>query len=304
MQAIKPDKITLPKTSVELSRLIYGAWRLADDDTSVSHVQSKVEGAMAEGMTTFDHADIYGDYTCEAIFGQVLKAQPSLRDQIELITKCDIALISDKFPDRYVKYYDTSPEYIYASVDQSLKNLATDYIDLLLLHRPDPLMDAAKTGRALDALIESGKVRAVGVSNFQPADWRLLQAHMQQPICANQIEMSVLVRDSFVDGTLSSMQLDGLHPIAWSPLGGGGLFGDDAHHQNIRERLLAAVEGQSDRVDVAAFAWLLAHPAHISPIVGTNNPARISGMCAALETQISRQAWFDVWTAAAGQEVP
>lgn len=300
------NTITLPNSDVELSRLIYGVWRLADDvDTSSTQVRRKIDACLEQGITSFDHADIYGNYECEAVFGQALKAEPSLRKRMQLISKCDIALATDKFPQRKVTYYDTSAAYIQNSVENSLRRLNTDHLDLLLLHRPDPFMDPQETGPALDALIATGKVRAVGVSNFQPSDWRLLQSCMNEPLVTNQIELSVLERSAFIDGTLSNMQLDRLQPMAWSPLGGGQLFrNDNAAAMRVRPLLEELAAGHDHRADLAAFAWLLAHPAGILPVVGTNNIERIRTLSSALEIMIDRQQWFEIWTAAAGEAVP
>jgi len=157
--------------TLQLSQIVYGMWRLGDDsDTSAEHVQAKIEACLEQGITSFDQADIYGGYESEAILGAALKAAPQLRSKMEIITKCDIMLVSDKFPERTVKYYDTSAVHINTSVDNSLSRMGIDYIDLLLLHRPDPLMDHVETGAALDKLVQSGKVRGVGVSNFMSHD--------------------------------------------------------------------------------------------------------------------------------------
>lgn len=299
------DRITLTHSPVSLSRLVYGAWRLADDaDTSTAQVRRKIDAALNEGISSFDHADIYGNYQCEALFGQALAADPALRPRLELISKCDIALVSDRFPERRLKYYDTSAGYIRTSVETSLRNLHTDHLDLLLLHRPDPLMDAHETGAALDALVDSGLVRAVGVSNFAPSQWRLLQAAMKHRLVTNQIELSVLERSAFIDGTLDDMQLDGLQALAWSPLAGGRLFGDDAAAARVRPLLEALAAPVQGRTDLAALAWLLRHPAGIAPVVGTNAIERIRGLAGALEINVDRQSWFEIWTAAAGEEVP
>ncbi|PTY37767.1 oxidoreductase [Saccharospirillum sp. MSK14-1] len=299
------NKIDLANHNIRLSRLVYGAWRLADDaDTSTAQVRRKIDAALAEGISSFDHADIYGNYQCEALFGQALAADPALRQRIELISKCDIALTSDRFPERRVKYYDTSAAYIRSSVETSLRHLHTDHLDLLLLHRPDPLMNAAETGAALDELVDTGMVRAVGVSNFTPSQWRLLQSAMSHPLVANQIEMSVLERSAFVDGTLDNLQLDGLQPMAWSPLAGGQLFADTEIAQRVRPLLEAVAADHNGRADLAAIAWLLRHPAGILPVVGTNSIDRIQGLAGALEIEIDRQRWFEIWTAAAGEEVP
>ena len=290
---------------LSLSRLIYGVWRLGDDaDTSTSHVRTKIDACLEQGMTSFDHADIYGDYSCEELFGRALAEAPELRDQMQLITTCDIMLLSDKYPDRRVKYYDTSPEHITFSVDESLRYLHTDHLDMLLLHRPDPMMDAEVTGRELDRLIDSGRVKAVGVSNFKPWDWDLLQSQMHNQLTTNQIEMSVLTHDTFLDGTLAQQQRLGCKPMAWSPLAGGRLFGDDADAQRVKP-ILERIAGENDcGIDHVAIAWLLAHPAGILPIVGTNNLERIKDAHKALDVSIDRETWYELWTAAAGQEVP
>lgn len=298
-------KVQIGNSELQFSRLVYGVWRLADAaDTSYAHIREKVDVCLDQGITTFDHADIYGDYECEKLFGQVLEKTPSLRTKMEIISKCDIALLSDKFPDRRVKYYDTSASYIRKRVEQSLQNLHTDYLDLLLIHRPDPFMDAAETGRALDALIDSGKVRVVGVSNFNVWDWRLLQANMTHRLVTNQVEMSLLHRDEFTNGNLSAMQIDGLTPMAWSPLAGGGLFAQSPETARLAPIFSRIAEMQHCTVDQIALAWLLAHPANIIPIVGTNNLERMKALSHILDINIDRETWFELWTAAAGQEVP
>lgn len=297
--------IQLPDSQVALSRLVYGVWRLADDsNTSTDQVRRKIDRCLEQGITSFDHADIYGNYECERLFGQALHADSSLREQMQLISKCDIALASDKYPQRRVKHYDTSAAYINQSVENSLKYLHTDYLDLLLIHRPDPFMDATETGLALDALIDSGKVKAVGVSNFRADQWRLLQSRMRHKLCVNQIEMSVLEQAAFVDGTLDAMQLDNIQAMAWSPLAGGRLFSDEAAAKRVKPLLQQAAEPVGGRLDLAAFAWLLAHPAKILPVVGTNNLERISGLADALKIEMDRETWFEIWTASAGIEVP
>lgn len=291
--------------NLSLSRLIYGVWRLGDDaDTSASHVRAKIDACLEQGMTSFDHADIYGDYSCEELFGRALAEAPELRDQMQLITKCDIMLLSDKYPERRVKYYDTSPEHITFSVDESLRYLHTDHLDMLLLHRPDPMMDAEATGRELDRLIDSGRVKAVGVSNFKPWDWDLLQSQMHNQLATNQIEMSVLTHGTFLDGTLAQQQRLGCKPMAWSPLAGGRLFGSDADAKRVKP-ILERIAGENNcDIDHVAIAWLLAHPAGILPIVGTNNLERIKDAHKALSVSIDREIWYELWTAAAGQEVP
>ncbi|MEM7378674.1 MAG: aldo/keto reductase [Pseudomonadota bacterium] len=287
--------------SLEFSRLVYGLWRLGDDaDTSAAHVTAKIEACLEQGITTMDQADIYGDYHCEALFGAALKASPSLRDQIEIVTKCDIVAPIGRYKDARVKYYDTSAEHIRASVEHSLTVMHTDRIDLLLLHRPDPLMDPHETGPALDALVASGKVRHVGVSNFRPWDWQLLQSAMSTSLATNQIELSLAAHAGFTNGDVAFHQQHSHTMMAWSPLGGGALM----HPEHPAHACLSRV-AREQAVDEAAVAtaWLLAHPAGIVPVLGTNNLDRIKSLDHALQVEIDRVTWFELYTAALGREV-
>jgi len=290
---------------LDLSQIIYGMWRLGDDsDTSPKHVQAKIEACLEQGITSFDQADIYGDYQSEAILGTALKDAPQLRAKMEIITKCDIMLLSDKFPQRTVKYYDTSAEHINASVDNSLSLMSIEQIDLLLLHRPDPLMDHHETGAALDKLVESGKVRGIGVSNFQSHDSALLSSAMKTPLITNQLEISLLNSDVLTDGTVADMQRQGVHPMAWSPLGGGDLFdASNSRWSALRDALTTIAEEQSVDISAVAVAWLLLHPSGILPVMGTNNLERIKTLGQASTVSLTREQWFYLYEAANGHEV-
>lgn len=298
------EMVQLNSSLAAMSRLIYGVWRLADDEnTSTAHVRAKIDACLEQGITTFDHADLYGEYQCEELFGRALAEDSSLRDQMQLISKCDIAIPTATYSDRHVKYYDTSPEFIRMSVENSLRHLHTDSLDMLLIHRPDPLMDATATGATLDALIKEGKIKSAGVSNFKPWDWELLQSRMDNTLVTNQIEMSLLQPDSFTNGDLAHLQTLNSHAMAWSPLAGGRLFGDDADAQRVQPILKRIAEEQGCDIDHVAVAWLLAHPSKILPIVGTNNLTRIKSLSKSMDVQIDRQTWFELLTAAAGEEV-
>jgi predicted oxidoreductase len=288
--------------AVTVSRLVYGMWRLGDDmDTSPGHVQAKVEACLAQGITTMDQADIYGGYTAESLLGAALRAAPTLRDQIEIVTKCDIIAPVGRHSGARVKYYDTSASHIMASVDVSLRDMATDRIDLLLIHRPDPLMDHHETGGALDALVASGKVRAVGVSNFRPWDFALLQSAMTTPLVTNQIELSLNCRDPFTNGDVAFLQERGLPPMAWSPLAGGHLRAEAGDELSARMDVLAQAAG-TDWTAVAV-AWLLHNPARVIPVLGTNTLSRIATISDALRVPMDRQTWFELLTLAQGHEV-
>ena len=284
------------------SRLVYGMWRIGDDtDTSSMHVQAKIEACLAQGITTMDQADIYGGYTAEAILGNALKASPGLRDKLEIVTKCDIVAPAGRHATARVKHYDTSAAHITASVEASLRDMGTDHVDLLLIHRPDPLIDPDETGPALDALVASGKVLAVGVSNFRPWDFSLLQSSMENNLVTNQIEMSLLATDTFVNGDLAYLQERMVPPMAWSPLGGGRLM------DGSKPELLAALKriGSEHGVDetAVAVAWLLRHPATILPVMGTNSLDRIAKIADAIKMEMDRQTWFELYTLAIGREV-
>jgi predicted oxidoreductase len=294
------ERITLGK--VELSRLVYGMWRLGDDaDTSAKHVQAKIESCLAQGITTFDQADIYGGYEAEALLGHALRAAPHLRDKMEIITKCDIVAPVGRHSAVRVKHYDTSAAHINASVDASLKDMAIDHIDMLLIHRPDPLMDHMETGAALDALVASGKVRAVGVSNFRPWDFTLLQSGMKTPMVTNQIELSLVAHDAFTNGDIAFHQERGIAPMAWSPLAGGRLLAESG--ETLRNRLSEIGAAHGTDWSAAAVAWLLHHPARIIPVMGTNSLARIGTIGTALDIKLDRQTWFELYTLVLGHEV-
>lgn len=290
----------------EFSRTSHGLWRLADWNKSKDEIQEMIHSCLQLGITTFDHADIYGDYNCERLFGAALAESSVRREYIELVTKCGIKLISKNHPETSIKHYDTSTSHILDSVDNSLKNLRTDYIDLLLIHRPDPLMDAEEVSRAFSRLKKSGKVLHFGVSNFLPSQFELLSSKMEVPLVTNQIEYSVLSLEPQDNGTLDMCQRLGISPMAWSPLGGGTLFQGNTERivrlrqvlENIRDEL-----GVSS-IDQVALAWILNHPADFVVVLGTGNLDRIKRAVEAEKIKLSREQWFKIWTASMGCEVP
>ena len=286
---------------IEVSQLAYGKWRLTDDqDMSVKHIRNKLAACLDQGITTIDQADIYGGYQSEEILGNALRGT-ALRNQIEIITKCDIIAPVGRHRKARVKYYDTTRAHILASVDQSLQLMAIEHIDLLLLHRPDPLMNHFETGGALDELVVSGKVRAVGTSNFHPYDWQLLQSAMKTPLVTNQIELSVLAHEPLTNGDVAFHQMNATPIMAWSPLAGGDLFA--ARNQTLLDLLSRIGSQQGADAAAVAVAWLLAHPARIIPVMGTNSIARIERLSDALTVSIDRQTWYEIYTAALGHEV-
>ena len=261
---------------------------------------------MDQGITTIDQADIYGDYGSEALFGQALVLAPAVREKIQLVSKCGIKLVSGKRPDHAIKYYDTGRKHIITSVENSLLQMQTDRLDLLLIHRPDPLMDADEVAEAFTSLQKEGKVLHFGVSNFSPAQIELLQSRMDLPIVTNQIEISPLHLAPFNDGSLDYLQTKRMTPMAWSPLGGGALF--TSSKPTVKEINWLAQE-LMDRynlqgLDQVIYAWLLRHPAGIVPVLGTTKSDRVVDAARALEVEMSREDWFKLYVAAMGEDVP
>lgn len=309
-QTIPISSLPLHDAEPIVSRLIWGAWRLADWKLSPQETLSLVQQCLEWGITTIDHADIYGNYTCESLFGTALRGNSSLRSHLQLITKCGIKLVSSNRPNHSIKHYDTSYNHILASVDNSLKNLQTDYLDVLLIHRPDPFMDVDETAAAFTHLKQAGKVLHFGVSNFSPSQFNLLASRLAFPLVTNQIEISVLHLTAFTDGTLDHSQQLKIAPLAWSPLGGGRLFQDETPQTVRLRQALGTIATQLSNsltkvtIDQVALAWLLSHPARIVPILGTGNLERIRSAIAALDLKLTREQWFTIWTASTGSEVP
>jgi predicted oxidoreductase len=276
------------------------------------------EAALECGITFYDHADIYGGTACESIFRDCLKAVPGARERILIATKCGIR----------DGYYDHSPAHIRSSIEGSLGRMGIDVVDLYQLHRPDPLSHPEETAQVLDELVEQGKIRAVGVSNYYPRQLDALRKYLRAPIVSNQISISLLRLDpiyegaaggpgsvdSAGDGVLDHGIEHGVTPLAYSPLGSGWLSGrrevpQDHKRREELEAVLELMRELSPSYNDAtpsqlAVAWLLAHPANIVPLVGSNNPEHIREGAGAAPIQLSRVDWYRLWTAARGQRVP
>ncbi len=300
------SRVRISPKGPELSRIAQGLWRLKDWNKSRRQTRELIDCCLQLGITTFDHADIYGDYACESLFGEALAESSVHRADIELVTKCGIKLVSQSRPENSIQHYDTSASHIIASVENSLKNLRTDYIDLLLIHRPDPLMNAAEVAEAFERLRESGKVLHFGVSNFLPSQFELLSSQMDVPLATNQVEFSVLNMEAQDNGTLDMCQRLGISPMAWSPLGGGRLFKGRTEQIVRVRRVLKDIAGElnAESIDQVALAWILMHPADFVVVLGTGKLDRIKDAVQAEEITLSRQQWFAIWRASVGHEVP
>jgi predicted oxidoreductase len=286
-----------------LSPLVAGTWRLAERNWRASETLHWIELNLDHGVTSFDHADIYGGYRVEALFGEALALRPALRKQMQLVTKCGIRLPGHERGARDIKHYDTSAAHIVASVEQSLRALRTDHVDLLLIHRPDPLLDAAEVAAAVADLRRAGKLLHFGASNFTPSQFARLDAAV--PLATNQIELHPLQLAPLHDGTLDQAQHLGRRPMIWSPLAGGRLLGGDESPaaQRVRWVLgsIAARLGTSPAT--IAYAWLLRHPSRPHPIVGSHRIERLQQALAAQSLVLDRPTWTELWQAGAGHEV-
>lgn len=308
--------LRLGRTPLVASRLAYGCWRLAGSEGQPPEPTSgvgirAVHAAADAGFTLFDLADIYGGGRCEEIFGEALRASPGLRERILIASKCGIRRAGE--PAGAPVRYDFSAEHIVQSVEASLRRLGMETLDLLMLHRPDYLMDPHEVAGAFLQLRDAGKVREFGVSNFRHSQVTALQRLCPLPLAVNQVEISLLQLAAMEDGTLDQCLAETITPMAWSPLAGGLLAShvhgvlpgqrgyDPARVNAVLDRLAAEL---NTRRETLALAWLLRHPAHIQPVVGSVNPARIRAAADADSLSLSRENWYLLVTAARTTPLP
>lgn len=296
------QRIALAPQGPEFSRFVMGYWRLMEWNISSRQLVSFIESHLDLGITTVDHADIYGGYQCEAAFGEALKLAPHLRERMEVVSKCGIATTAKA--ENVLGHYITDRDHIIKSAEQSLTNLAIDHLDLLLIHRPDPLMDADEVAEAFLHLHQSGKVRNFGVSNFTPAQFSLLQSRLPFTLATNQVEISPVHQPLLLDGTLDQLQQLRIRPMACSCLGGGRLFNDPAF-QPLRDELAnVARELNAETIEQVVYAWVMRLPSSPLPIIGSGKIERVKSALGALELQMTRQQWFRIRKAALGYDVP
>jgi predicted oxidoreductase len=303
--AANKSKIRLNK-GLKLSRIVHGLWRLKEWNLSTQQLLKLIEQAMDLGVTSFDHADIYGNYSCEQLFGEALAMKKKLRQNMQLITKCGIRLKSDKNPLQKIKYYDYSYEHIVTSAERSLVNLKTDHIDLLLLHRPSPFFDPGEVAKAFDHLHKSGKVLYFGVSNFSPGQYNMLANHLDLPLVTNQVEISPYCLENFDNGNMDHFLEHEIKPMAWSPLGGGKLLKpQDEKGQRLFNMITEiAFELSVDVPEKIIYSWLLKHPASVIPVIGTGKTERIQFATEALNVHLTTEQWFRIYNSSRGMELP
>ncbi|MDN3557015.1 aldo/keto reductase [Halomonas maura] len=257
-----------------------------------------IEARLDQGLHWFDHADIYGDRAGETLFGDALRARPGLARRVRVVTKASIVVPARDASPFAVKHYDSSAAYVTRAIDAALTRLGVEHLDHFLLHRPDPLMEAEATARALDDAIAAGKLGAAGVSNFLPETWRRLQAAMTHRLVAHQLQLSLAHAEPLFDGLFDALVGDGQVPMAWSPLGGGRVLTGPA-----RPQLLAQAEQFGVTPAGLALAWLRALPGRPLPVIGSLRPERLETLCRDAELDLPRAAWFALLEAARGHEV-
>lgn len=276
-------------------------WGIWGENFTTKQYENIIDQCLSIGLNIFDHADIYGHYTTEADFGQALKGKSSLRQKIKIITKCGINMITQNRPHHAIKSYDTSAAHIKKSVEQSLQNFHTDYIDTLLIHRPDLLLNPVEVASAINELKAAGKIRSFGVSNFNTHQVSTLAKYIN--IEHHQVEISVTHMNAFDDGTLDQCQNMGIEAQSWSPLG-NGLFTEKT---DKNDRILKTVQNLATKYETGIneilLAFLYIHPAHIVPVIGTTKFDRIETAKKAMNIDLSREDFYQLWQASTGHEV-
>jgi predicted oxidoreductase len=284
----------------KFSRIIAGTmnWGSWAKKLSTSEMANIINVCVENKITTFDHAAIYGDYTTESDFGKAFNTSKIKREKVQLISKCGLIIPSQN--SMQVKLYESSKESMIKSVEASLKNLQTDYLDALLIHRPNPLMQADEVAEAVTQLKKEGKILDFGVSNFTVGQTALLRSKIE--VNYNQIQFSATHFDPMIDGSLDYMQTHGIQPMAWNPL--GTIFREDTRQTRDLKKLLARlIEKYEVGSDMILLAWILKHPAHIIPVAGTVNTARLQNIHKATEMDLAQEDWFAIWTESMGQPI-
>jgi predicted oxidoreductase len=307
MSAHLPASLACPRITTRhggptLSRVVAGMWRMGEWGMSVAQRVALIERCLEMGVTSFDHADIYGGYGVEGLFGEALRAQPALRDRMELVSKCGIKLLSTKRPQHTIQHYDTTAAHIIGSAEESLRQLNTDRLDLLLIHRPDPLMDFDEIAEAFSRLRKAGKVLHFGVSNFSRHQFESLNRRIE--LATNQVEFSPLHTAPMFDETFDGLQDLRVAPMVWSPLAGGRLFtASEANAENLR----LVIKEVADRMNVpfasVVFAWIMQLPSRPIPLTGTGRVEAIAVAVTGAGITLAREDWFRILRAARGHEV-
>ncbi len=296
-----PNRLKISQHGPEISRLVAGFWRLNHWHLSDQELVHYIEGLLEHGITTMDHARVYGS---EAQFGRAIKLKPELRDKIEIVSKCGINLSPEG--SQCVNHYNYQSQSIIQSVEATLKDLQTSHVDILLLHRPDYLLRADDVASAFETLQQSGKVLHFGVSNYTTAQFELLQRKLPISLVTNQVEFSPINLQLLDSGVLEQCQLAGCSPMAWSCLGGGILFDHSRTQSQRLQRTLTELMDElgAESIEAVIYAWIMALPANIVPILGSSRLERIRSAVSALQLNLNQEQWYRIWQASTGHPVP
>jgi predicted oxidoreductase len=295
------QKIYLSDSGPKVSPAIYGFYRWTTEAPDTQASMEKIVNLCLElGINTFDHADIYGDYQCEEIFGRLISAKSFKREDIVLFTKCGLRLPNVNQPGVRVKHYDTSREHILASVDNSLRKLKTDYIDIFLLDHLDPLSSLEETALTLSQLKDSGKVKNIGVTNFSVFQHQLLASYLRVPIVTNHIELNLLNTSALDNGQVDYIKQRYMRPLASAPLAGGRIAtGTDGDAIRVRRKLVDIAKKYDADIESIAVAWLVKFGA--LPLIGTTSEQRIRNIVNAFSIELDRQDWYELYAASKGE---
>ncbi|SHM31911.1 aldo/keto reductase [Flavobacterium xanthum] len=288
-------------SKTKLSPIVAGVmnWGIWDKNLNTKEMENMINVCLENKISTFDHADIYGDYTTETDFGKALASSKLAREKMQLISKCGIQMVTENRKNN-IKHYEYSKEYIIWSVENSLKNLQTDYLDVLLLHRPSPLMHADEIAEAVLKLKSDGKIIDFGLSNFTSSQTELIRQKTE--VLYNQVQFSATNFEPMVDGSFDYMQANTIRPMSWNPL--GSVFREDIPQTRRLKKLLATLVSKYHfGSDTILLSWILKHPAQVIPIAGTVNVARIQSLMKAVELELDQEDWFAIWSASMGSDV-
>jgi predicted oxidoreductase len=301
----KAQPVALTPDGLSLSSFVQGYWRLADWQMTNQQRLDFLKQHIELGITSVDHASIYGSPSCESLFGEALALEPSLRKDIQIVTKCGIHLQAATDSKR-VSHYTSSKPQILESVEKSLIGLKTDYLDLLLLHRPDFLLDADEVAEAFNSLRIQGKVRHFGVSNYSPSQFSLLQSRLEFPLATNQLEINPVNLGVIHDGSLDQMQQLRTRPMAWSALAGGRIFTGDTPQLVRLRKVISEIADEigADSVDQVIYQWILNMPSKPVIIIGSGKIARLKSALNSQKLSLSREQWYRIWVASTGHNVP
>lgn len=286
----------------KLSPIVAGVmnWGVWDKNLSTKEMENMINVCLENKITTFDHADTYGDYTTESDFGKAFVSSKIAREKMQLISKCGVQLVKES-RNNTIRHYDYSKEYIIWSAENSLKNLQTDYLDVLLLHRPSPLMQADEIAEAVLKLKSDGKIIDFGLASFSASQTELIRQKTE--ISYNQVQFSATNYKPMVDGSFDYMETNNIRPLSGNPL--GSVFREDnSQTRRLKKLLLSLMEKYNLGSDSILLSWILQHPAKVIPIAGTVNVARIQSLMKAVELELDKEDWFAIWVESMGNDVP